>query len=488
MRQRLLALLLLPALALAPSACKQKPGGAVDVIVIGAQPQMRDPALGPLTPPDMVLVGNVAQGLVSLDASGNVVGGLAERWNVSDDGMSYIFRLAETKWSDGKKVTAQQVAKLLKREIGPRSKDRFKDALGAIDDIVAMTDRVIEIRLTAPRPNLLSILAQPEHAIIRGDQGTGPFALAQEQNVKGKLRLTRAISNPDEETTEKEEVLLSGAGAEDAVRSFAADKTDMVLGGTFADLAYAQRIKLPRGSLRFDPASGLFGLIPVQKDGTFDKPEIRRLLSQAINRDSWVTALGVPGLNGRATVLEAGLDGIPAPVGPAWLATPLDTRRAGLVADANRLFGTQKPTVRVALPQGPGAELLLQELTRDWGTLGLVVERAANPAAADFRLIDDLAPSASPAWFVRQFRCEMTPVCDPDADKLMEAARQSLIPAQRYALLVEAAAKIDDGQLFIPITAPVRWSLVSGRIVGFAGNRFAVHTLTDLEQKPGAGD
>jgi peptide/nickel transport system substrate-binding protein len=44
---------------------------------------------------------------------------------------------------------------------------------------------------------------------------------------------------------------------------------------------------------------------------------------------------------------------------------------------------------------------------------------------------------------------------------------------------------MDEVQLFIPITAPVRWSLVSRRIQGFAGNRYARHTLTDLEQQPG---
>ena len=32
---------------------------------------------------------------------------------------------------------------------------------------------------------------------------------------------------------------------------------------------------------------------------------------------------------------------------------------------------------------------------------------------------------------------------------------------------------IDDAQLFLPLTAPVRWSLVSARIQGFAGNRYA---------------
>jgi oligopeptide transport system substrate-binding protein len=487
--RRSLAYLALAALAVVPGSCRQQPAGVASVVVIGGEPKLRDPALGALSAPDAVLVGNVAQGLVRFDYAGNIVGGLAERWNVSDDGMSYIFRLAATKWSDGRPVTAQQVAKLLKRAVGPRSKDQIKDALGAIDDIVAMTDRVIEIRLTAPRPNLLALLAQPDLAILRGGEGTGPFSVAPDPEARGELRLTSEVLSADEVVAQKEEVVLAGAPSQDAVERFVGGKADLVLGGSFADLAFARRVKLPRGSLRFDPASGLFGLVPVRRGGDLDKPDVRRLLSQAINREVFIGTLGVPGLAARATVLEPGLDGIPAPVAPAWLSTPLDARRAALVAEANRLFGkAQKPVIHIALPEGPGADLLLQELSRDWGALGFAVERAASPAATDFRLVDAVAPSSSPAWFVRQFRCEATPVCDPNADALMDAARQSQVPAQRYALLVQAAAKIDDGQLFLPITAPVRWSLVSGRIQGFAGNRYAVHTLTDLERKPGAGD
>ena len=41
-----------------------------------------------------------------------------------------------------------------------------------------MTDRVLEIRLRAPRPNLLQLLAQPEFALVRNGQGSGPFAIA----------------------------------------------------------------------------------------------------------------------------------------------------------------------------------------------------------------------------------------------------------------------------------------------------------------------
>jgi peptide/nickel transport system substrate-binding protein len=142
----------------------------------------------------------------------------------------------------------------------------------------------------------------------------------------------------------------------------------------------------------------------------------------------------------------------------------------------------------VALPDGPGADLLFQLLVRDWGGLGLTVERAASAQAADFALIDEVAPSASPAWFVRRFRCGVAPVCDSDADQLMDTARQTPVPAQRYALLAQAAAMIDDAELFLPIAAPIRWSLVSRRIEGFVGNRFARHTLTDLEQRPDNGD
>jgi oligopeptide transport system substrate-binding protein len=486
--RRCAAVLLLAGLLLSASACRKQPEGALKVVVIGAQPKLVDPASGPLSFSDETLLENVAQGLVQFDASGNIVGGLAERWNVSDDGLSYIFRIASLQWPDGRKITAEQVARLLKRQLAGRSRNSLKDAVGAIDDIVPMTDRVIEIRLTAPRPNLLSLLAQPEFAILRNGQGTGPFT-AVPSGVEGELKLTREIATPDEETAEKQELLLSGADAAAAVRGFAAAQSDLVLGGSFADLPFAQRANLARNSLRFDPASGLLGLIPVNSGGPLDKPEIRHLLSEAIDRDTFIAALAVPGLAPRATLLEPGLDGVPPPAAPAWLGTAYADRLAGLKAQASRLLPKgESAIVHVALPAGPGADLLFQLLSRDWGALGLTVQRANAVEGADFALIDQVAPSASPAWFVRRFRCGAVSVCDADADQLMDTARQTPIPAQRYALLAQAAARIDDAELFIPITAPVRWSLVSRRIQGFAGNRFARHTLTDLEQRPDTGD
>ena len=480
--RRFHALLLFALATLGPTGCQQQPKGTVKVVVIGGQPQLRDPSLGPLPSPDAVLLENVAQGLVSFDPSGNIIGGLAERWNVSDDGLSYIFRLASLQWPDGKKITAEQVVKILKRQLALHSRNALKDSVGAVDDIVAMTDRVIEIQLVAPRPNLLSLLAQPEFAILRGSIGTGPFKAAPTGGPGGELRLTREIVSSDEEETRHEEVLLAGASTVDAIAGFVAAHSDLVVGGTFADLPLTRRVKLSGEALRFDPVAGLFGFAPVHAGGPLDKPEVRQLLAQAIDRTNFVNGLGVPGLAPRATVLEPGLDGTGAVLPPPWLAIPLSDRLGALRAAADQLLAKTKPTISIYLPPGPGADFLLLEIKRDWGAIGINVERAAGEAAADFTLIDEVAPSSSPAWFVRRFRCGIVSVCDPAADQLMDGARTMPVASQRYALILQAAARIEDQQLFIPVTAPVRWSLVSERVENFAGNRFGRHTLSDLEQ------
>jgi oligopeptide transport system substrate-binding protein len=481
--RRALAMALLVAIAAFPAACNRQPKGAVKVAVIGETPKLVDPAVGPLSPPDAVLINNVAQGLVHFDARGQIEPGLAERWNVSDDGLSYIFRLASGEWSSGRKITAHQVARILRRELAGNSNNPLKDALGAVDEIVAMTDRVLEIRLKEPRPNLLQLLAQPEFALVFEGEGSGPFTIA-DRATGAFLRLQRSVPGPDGEEGRREEVWLKGAAVPAAVRSFAAEDLDLLLGGTFAELPYARRVKLPRGALRFDPVAGLFGLAPARKAGPLADPELRKLLSQAIDRDALIASLDVPGLIGRATLLEAGLDGIPDPVTPQWMLVPIAERRLSLVAEADRLFGRlDRPLIIIALPEGPGAQLLYNRLQADWALLGVQLQRAEKGQPADLKLIDAVAPSTSPAWFLRQFRCAVAPICDVRADELLEAARLAPVADQRSALLAEAARKLDEIQPFIPIAAPVRWSLVSDRIEGFAGNRFGIHTLTSLDQK-----
>lgn len=470
-------------LFLTATACERGSDDALRIVVIGESLELPDPDQGPMTAPQAVLVPSVAQGLVRFDARGQIVPGLAERWNVTDDGLSYIFRIATTEWSGGQKVTAQQIARILRRRLASSSANPLADSLGSIEDVVAMTDRVIELRLTAPRPNLLQLLAQPELALVRNGEGTGPFRI--DRDSEGLLALEREVAIPGRDDSRTERIILGAAATEAAIALFQDGKADLVLGGTYLDLPLVRAASVPGEALRFDPASGLFGLIPLRSSGPLADRELRQILSQAIDRDALVAAFDIEGLLPRATILEPGLDSIADPQPQPWTGLPLAQRRPALAMAARRLLAERDSplVVKIALPDGPGSDIVFARLQVDWGALGIQLDRAKGNKGADFRLVDRIAPSSSPAWFLRQFRCAAATVCSEEADTLLAAARAAPVIAQRSALLSEAARLMDDAQVFIPLAAPIRWSLVARPVVGFAGNRFGHHALTDLRER-----
>jgi oligopeptide transport system substrate-binding protein len=490
--------LALAAALLMLGGCHKPSSDPLAVAVIGSAPlTLGDPLAVPSSEAQAVLRLNLAQGLVRFDSRGQVEPALAERWNVSDDGLSYIFRLAAGEWPDGRKIMARDVARMIKRQLRAGTANPTRDALGSITDVVAMTDRVIEIRLAAPRPNLLELLAQPEWALIREGVGSGPFQRRipdPRDEARGApadlapLWLTRRIPGVDGDPGAREDVSLAPLAAAPAIARFMRGSLDLVLGGTIADLPLATRAKLPGGALHFDPAGGLFGLQPGRANGPLADPELRRLLSKAIDRAALVAALGVPGLGPRATVLQAGLDGVADPVQPAWLGQPPGERRIDLEREAQRLFGNiARPRLTIALPPGPGGDLLLARLTADWGAIGIKLDRAVPGARPDLKFVDMVAPSTSPSWFLRQLRCGVAPLCNAEVDTLLDAARTAPDPLERGADLAEAARLIDDGVLFVSLAAPVRWSLVGERALGYEDNRYARHPLADIVQRAPRG-
>ena len=483
MRISIITIAATAAASLALAGCQGEETGPLSVAAIGAPARLANPNLEPLDAPSAFLVEAAAQGLVRFDAAGEIEPALAQRWILSDDGLRYTFRLARATWSDGSPVTAEQVAARLRAATSSSSRNPLKPILGAIDEIVAMTDEVLEISLTSPRPNFLQLLAQPQMGILRNGQGSGPYRAEAAPGGAVRLALPRDEAEDGEVAPvprHQPAIRLFGERAAGAILRFREGGGDLVIGGTLGDLPLAREARLPANALVFDPAAGLFGLSVASIDGALARPEIRQALAMAIDRPSLVRLFGIPGLQPRETLLPGGTEGL-APALPSWAALPLADRRA-LAARSVRTASPAGPLrIRVAIPDGDGFRLLFAALRRDWAAVGIAAERVpAAEKAADLRLIDEVAPVGLASWYLRHFTCTASRVCDPAVDEMMAAARVAPAAPARRALLAAADRSLAESTPFIPLTTPVRWSLVSQRLNGFRPNGFARHYAGEL--------
>jgi peptide/nickel transport system substrate-binding protein len=451
--------------------CGQQESGPIAVSAIGAAPRLLNPNLEPLDAPSAFLLDAVAQGLVRFDATGQVEPALAQSWIVSDDGLRYTFRLARVEWANGGRVTAAEVVERLRAADSRASKNPLKPVLGAIAEIEAMTDDVLEISLKAPRPNFLQLLAQPEMAIIRRGAGTGPFRAQFQDDGSALLTMHR----PDEEDSDGDhapDILLRGERAALAVARFTDGGADLVTGGSLGDLPIARAAQPTAAVRRVDPVAGMLGFAFTGSGGLWDNPAARTALAMAVDRDAFVRDLGVPDLLPRTSLVPSGIDELPTPALPAWSANPQPMRRETAARVITDLAGGEPVALRVALPPGPGYRLLFAYLRRDWRAIGVTAEAVGPNAKADLRLIDAVAPTSIATWYLRHFTCDASPICSPEADQRLAAAREAPTAAERTQHLAEADRLISDLAVFIPVTAPIRWHLVAQRLEGFRPNAF----------------
>ena len=464
--------------ALALGGCGEPSTGPVTVSAIGAPPaRLLNPNLVRLDPASAFLNEAAAQGLVRFDSAGEIEPALAQSWIVSDDGLRYTFRLRRMTWPDGDRVTAQQVAARLRAAASRASRNPLKPVLGAVRDVVAMTDEVLEISLTGPRPNFLQLLAQPEMSILVDGRGTGPYFI--EDGEAGALRLAPPAVDEEEGEPALPEILLVGETAGAAVARFLENEAELVTGGTIGDLPIVRAAQVTAGRLMFDPAAGLFGLAFVAADeGPLADPDVRRAIAMAVDREALVAALAVPGLQPRSRLVPPIADELPATALADWAGSPMPMRRQ-LAAQKIADFETP-PRLRVALPSGPGYRILFAHLRRDWRLIGVESELVAADAPADLRLIDSVAPVASASWYLRHFACGSGFVCDPLADEVLESSRLAPNARERRIALANADRILSGLTPFIALASPVRWSLVSPRLTGFRPNVFARHPAGTL--------
>jgi ABC-type oligopeptide transport system substrate-binding subunit/class 3 adenylate cyclase len=239
-----------------------------------------------------------------------IVPSLAERWEISDDGLRYLFHLREgLAWSDGHPLTAGDVEFGIKRVLDPASPgssvaiyfalENGQDYyLGQTDDadsigVRALDDRTVEFRLVAPAPYFMSVMnrpdagPQPRHAIERLGEGwtdpavqvvSGAFAVAARTGESVTLRRRDGEAARSGNVAETE---LYRSTVADALPSYEREETDLILGRYTPKLADLVRPDAHLGPatwsayIRFDHADPISGNL-----------DLRRALAHAVDRDA----------------------------------------------------------------------------------------------------------------------------------------------------------------------------------------------------------
>jgi ABC-type transport system substrate-binding protein len=437
----------------------------------------------PLGPASAYLRNATAQGLVSFDPQGRVVPALGARWITTDDSLSYIFRLQKTRWNDNRELNSEEVAAALSARIAELRISRFASELAMIDRVVPMTGKVVEIRLKAPIPNLLELLAQPEFAVVRKGVGSGPM-VARKQG--GAMQLSSRIADPARGVTlEDRLVALSANDAATALARFAAGKTDLILDGRFEHIPYLAATEGGE-AVQYDAAPGMFGLLFTEAGPFLADAANREAITKAIDRPRMISDFDVANWKEMLTLAPETLPNRADLARPDWTSRRIDVRKAearSVIQGWQAANGKVRP-LRIALPKGPGGRMLFARIRSDLAAIGLSAERVTYGQPADLRLIDQLADMSSPAWYLEQLSCEFTSICSAEADGLVVQAQQSADREERKRLLGEAELKLQELRNFVPLANPLRWSLPRNGLLGFTANSRGVHPLQYLGRDP----
>jgi peptide/nickel transport system substrate-binding protein len=169
-------------------------------VALQLEPPHLDPTSAAAGAIDSVLYTNVFEGLTRFMGDGSVVPGLAESWEISEDGMTYTFKLREgVTFHDGSAMDAEDVKFTLDRINAEDSANAQKALYSAISEVTVIDPQTVEVKLSEPNGNMLFNLAWGDAVIVAPESietikqtpiGTGAFKF-ENWNQGDKITLTR---------------------------------------------------------------------------------------------------------------------------------------------------------------------------------------------------------------------------------------------------------------------------------------------------------
>lgn len=253
-------------------------------------------------------------GLTKTLPSGEIVLQLADRYTVSEDGLTYTFYLKKTKWSDGKPLTAHDFVYSWESQLDNKFPSPCKYLLYPIKNaeevatgqiptnslgIRAIDDYTLEVILARPAPYFLSVTSfcnlypLPKHILEKNPTwemegkklpASGPFCL-KEWNKNSEIKVQKNPLYWDAENVGLDEIQISIISDENTVlQMFENNELDWI-GTPLSPLPIEAIPKLQKSKkFNYHPVAGTMFLTYNLNSFPFNNLHLRAAFSYALNR------------------------------------------------------------------------------------------------------------------------------------------------------------------------------------------------------------
>lgn len=383
---------------------------------LGIEVKTIDPALNNAVDGSTVIV-NAFEGLARVDENNKAVPGVAEKWEMSEDGKVFTFHLRDdAKWSDGEPVTAEDFKYSWTRALDPATAAEyafqlyyivgareFNEGTGSADalGIKVIDEKTLEVTLENATTYFLELTAFPTLMPVRKDiveanpekwtldpetyVSNGPFKLT-EYNMKDSY-----VFEKNDNYWRKDEVKLSKLTLKmlnDETSSYASVKngefhtSDIV---PTAEIASGQE----EGLVKIYPQLGTyFYVFNVGNNNDKLDPEVnkalsnknvRKALSLAVDRKAIVEKVAQGGQTPAYSYVPTGVPGADPSKDFAdkeyWDASKADLEKAkALLTEAGYPNGEGLPTFELLYNSTEGNKLIAEAIQQMWSEIGVNVE------------------------------------------------------------------------------------------------------------------
>jgi oligopeptide transport system substrate-binding protein len=498
----------------------------------GAEPETLDPALSSGVP-ESWLQYDLFEGLLTKDGKDGLIPGAAERWEVSPDGLTYVFYLRrDGKWSDGTPVTAADWVFSWRRLVDPKTAAdygyflwRVKNAqpinLGKMPPealgVRAKEEYVFEVTLEGPTPYFLSILHHhATYAISKASYekhgkdfikagnlvGNGAYRLA-EAVPQSHIKLVKNPHHHAVKETKIDTVMYYPTENLDAeLKRYRAGELHMTYEIPVAQMQWVRQ-NLP-DQVRLAPYFGCYFYAPnLTKEPWKSNKDLRLALHLAIDRTLIVEKVNQRGEKPAYGFVPPGVEGYvsPLPDYARWSQAERDAKAKELLVKAGYgpggkpleielTYNTSENHRKVAIAvasmwqQKLGVKTVLNN--QEWKVFLNTRDEKAFKDVVRHGWIGDYIDANNFLELLRSDIGQQNPSAyvNPAYDALLQKANSLADQRERLALLQEAERMLIDDVAVFPIHYYSSKHMVSPKLIGWFDNLQDIHPSRFLDISP----